>query len=235
MCVTFHPYAGLPLRKHFEMKKITQAVAANMQFSIGFILILFIASLFLFVNKDKEAFLILNSYHSPGLDIFFTFYTHFGNGFFSVILGIIFLLTKRVLLAQKVIAAYLLSGIFVQIIKHLVYAPRPKMIFDPSVYSNFIDGVTLANASGFPSGHTASAFALAAILAIHTKNKKISFLYLVAAILAGFSRIYLGQHFLSDVIAGSLIGVISAFVIHSFMQNSNFNTPLSKLLQRVKL
>ncbi len=216
------------------MKKITQAVAANLQFSIGFIIMLLIAAIFLYVNKDKQAFLILNSYHNNSLDIFFTYFTHIGNGFFSVILGIIFLFTKRVLLAQKVIAAYLLSGIFVQIIKHLVYAPRPKMIFDPTVYSNFIDGVTLANASGFPSGHTASAFALAAILAIHTKNKKITFLYLAAAILAGFSRIYLGQHFLSDVIAGSLIGVISAFAVHLFMQNSNFNTPLSKLLQKVK-
>jgi membrane-associated phospholipid phosphatase len=74
----------------------------------------------------------------------------------------------------------------------------------------------------FPSGHTTSVFAFMAFLSIITKNKLFSILYLLMAIFAAYSRMYLAQHFLEDVITGSIIGVVTAFVVTTLLNNFNW-------------
>ena len=51
------------------------------------------------------------------------------------------------------------------------------------------------------------------------KNKKWQLPVLLLAILVGFSRIYLGQHFLLDVVVGAFVGTISGLVCVYFLQN----------------
>jgi membrane-associated phospholipid phosphatase len=51
---------------------------------------------------------------------------------------------------------------------------------------------------------------MAAVLSFALKNKSYSTLFLAGAIVVGYSRIYLAQHFADDVLAGALIGVLSA-------------------------
>jgi membrane-associated phospholipid phosphatase len=77
----------------------------------------------------------------------------------------------------------------------------------------------------FPSGHTASAFALATLLSFSIKNKPIASIGLLgAACLVGFSRTYLSQHFLVDVCAGSLIGVSSVYLLRAAIPTAWFTT-----------
>lgn len=57
----------------------------------------------------------------------------------------------------------------------------------------------------FPSGHTASSFAVAIIL-YQELPKKYGCIAIVLAILIAFSRLYLGVHYPSDVIAGAISG-----------------------------
>ena len=92
--------------------------------------------------------------------------------------------------------------------------PRPKEFFAPGQYAYFIDGVTHTGFSSFPSGHSTSIFALATLLALFEKNKKWNIGYLLGAVAVGYSRIYLGQHFLGDVLVGSFIGVSLAILVH---------------------
>jgi undecaprenyl-diphosphatase len=61
--------------------------------------------------------------------------------------------------------------------------------------------------SSFPSGHTASAFAMATIFALYLKRNYLSISLLLTAFLIGYSRIYLGHHFLVDVLVGAIIGI----------------------------
>jgi undecaprenyl-diphosphatase len=62
----------------------------------------------------------------------------------------------------------------------------------------------------FPSGHTAGAFLIAAVLPAFYP---VSWLALFSwATAVGFSRIYNGVHFLSDVVSGAVLGVLSAHV-----------------------
>jgi undecaprenyl-diphosphatase len=73
--------------------------------------------------------------------------------------------------------------------------------------------------SSFPSGHTAAATAYAALAVIvfwHTKNRwaRVSVVSLCVAVTAvvGVSRMYRGMHFLSDVMAGVLLGAVSVAI-----------------------
>jgi membrane-associated phospholipid phosphatase len=63
----------------------------------------------------------------------------------------------------------------------------------------------------FPSGHTAYAFAGATLLGARYPKLRIP-LYIGAG-LVGFTRIYLGRHYLSDVIAGAAVGTITGALV----------------------
>lgn len=117
-----------------------------------------------------------------------------------------------------VLVSYALSGLIAQVLKYYIVEPRPAILLKDSGYRYFIDDVTLHNLHAFPSGHTASAFALATVLAFALRNNKYSILLLLGAILVGYSRIYLAEHFLDDVLAGALIGVVSAVVCQLVLQ-----------------
>jgi membrane-associated phospholipid phosphatase len=65
-----------------------------------------------------------------------------------------------------------------------------------------------------------SAFAAATVLALYCKNSSmLQVLFLILAVAVGFSRIYLSQHFLPDVLAGSLIGVAGGWLCVYWCRN----------------
>jgi membrane-associated phospholipid phosphatase len=171
------------------------------------------------VFSSIDLFFRLNTFHTLYLDIFFQNYTLLGDGVFSIAIFLILLLADKIPLALQVITGYLFSGIVSQIIKHLVHAPRPHAIISNTEYPYFIECVTLSGMNSFPSGHTTSVFALAALLALNTTDKRISLIYLITAIITGYSRIYLGQHFLADVATGALIGTLSALVVYWYLRH----------------
>jgi membrane-associated phospholipid phosphatase len=165
--------------------------------------------LLLLVDGKTMSFISLNSYHSFWLNVFFLYYTFVGNGVFALCLSAFcFFLLKKRHLALTLIAAFLSSGILAQIIKHIFNSPRPKSYFGTTEQEYFIKGIDFAYNNSFPSGHTATAFAVATVLVLYMKNKKFQVPVLFAAFLVGFSRIYLGQHFLLDVLVGASIGVV---------------------------
>jgi membrane-associated phospholipid phosphatase len=119
---------------------------------------------------------------------------------------------KRKKCAMALLYSFLISGLAAQIIKNLVNSPRPKLYFEAGTYLNFIYVVTVTGNSSFPSGHTATAFAIATVFVLMMKNKNWQLLILMAAVLVGYSRIYLAEHFLLDVIVGAFLGSISGML-----------------------
>ena len=88
------------------------------------------------------------------------------------------------------------------LIKGIFQVPRPELI----------DHLVKADDWSFPSGHSQSALVLWGWLAYELKDKRA---YLIAGILmtgVGFSRVYLGVHYPSDVLGGYAIGLATLFI-----------------------
>jgi membrane-associated phospholipid phosphatase len=149
----------------------------------------------------------LNSYHPFLLNVFFINITFMGDGIFAAMaLAICLFYFRKKQLGISGLYAFIISGLTVQLIKNLVDCLRPGIFFEAGQYLHFSDGISLANNAGLPSGHTATAFAMATVLALLIKERLWQVFILFIAVLVGYSRIYLAQHFLYDVMTGALIG-----------------------------
>lgn len=71
---------------------------------------------------------------------------------------------------------------------------------------------------GFVSSHSANFFAIAtfAYLTLKQSIKNCGYWFFGIAILVALSRVYLGVHYLSDVVVGGGIGILIAFFVHRF-------------------
>lgn len=115
-------------------------------------------------------------------------------------------------LPQKAVVLAVLTVVLAFSVKTLFnafYSRARPFITDPELmYMNF-----RVASDSFPSGHTIFAFAIASSLNLSGYHRLGSVLYVVA-ILIGLSRIFAGVHYPSDVLAGALIGMGSAWYLH---------------------
>ena len=147
----------------------------------GLLFILLFGMCFLLINGKSAAFISLNTYHPFMLNVFFINYTFIGDGIFALCtITAIFFYYKRKQQGLALLYSFLISGLIVQVIKNLIDSPRPRLFFEAGQYLNFIDGVSLANNSSFPSGHTATAFAIATVMILMMKDKNWQLLILIA-------------------------------------------------------
>ena len=190
----------------------------NRLFFFGFLLF-FLACVFVLLSYSKaDGFYLLNTYHSDFLTTLFIWFTYLGDGIFCVAAGVLLVIFKKRFLGLMVLSSYAISGIIAQVLKYFITEARPAVLLRDSSYQYFIDEVTLHNLYSFPSGHASSAFALAAVFSFAAENKNYSMAFLSAAILVGYSRIYLAQHFIDDVLAGAMIGLFSAIISWIFFE-----------------
>lgn len=170
-------------------------------------------SLMLLLSFTKRLLHIeMNQYHSNFFDFFFKYVTYFGDGILFGLFIIVFFFVKK-----KMSLVFAVSGVLTLLLTHLFKKiifkgiPRPvKLIGEEGLH--IVDGVKIAMTNSFPSGHTTTAFAIFTILILYHSKKTIQYLWVLLAILAGLSRVYLSQHFLIDVFVGSFLGVFIGFV-----------------------
>lgn len=118
---------------------------------------------------------------------------------------LIFKKTRRCGFALAV--ALVLDFVVVNVVlKNVIGRERPwtheELSWAPDFYNRY--GIELATDYCFPSGHTAVTFCAAAVLLIYYRAKAIPAVFV--ALLIGLSRIYLCEHFVTDVAAGMVIG-----------------------------
>ncbi len=174
----------------------------------------------------------LNFIHTRGLDVFFQLITHLGDGWSILFISVILLFVNlRFSLMQ--ITSYASSGIISIVLKNFLFSECKRPYYylksDPTFYtmSNF----TYFIEHSFPSGHTTSIFALMTLFALtYNKSKLLLLVFFIFALLVAYSRIYLSQHFLIDVLAGSLIGTGTAYFVYKKLNHKlvKFNSPLIK-------
>ena len=136
---------------------------------------------------------------------------------FNIKKGIILLLT------------FIISGLLIQYLKIHIFPDinRPVYLLKCNYVLHLVEGVKMGEIQSFPSGHTGTAFAILFCLSTFTNKTWIHIAALGTGILIGFSRIYLCQHYLPDVIAGAVIGTFTSLVLLTLFEHSKSFNKLS--------
>ncbi len=156
---------------------------------------------------SHDLFRLINDAHSPLGDMFFGMVSGLGDGLIiSLLCSLLMLFRLRLGIAS--VAAFIVSGLFAQLLKRLFDMPRPPAVLD----NVHVLGHSLSSHS-FPSGHSTSdgVMVLLAFLIwsrADWRSWSVAALFLLAAI----GRIYGGVHFPVDVAVGLSIGVITMWL-----------------------
>ena len=162
------------------------------------------------LNLDGGFLLFLQeSVRNPILDNIMIFITSLGNGgMIWIAATIVLLIPKKTRKAGIMSAVALLGSLIINnnIVKNIVQRPRPFVTFtDLQII------IPTPSEFSFPSGHTSSSFAAAAVFYRHLP-KKLGLPAVILAGLIGFSRLYVGVHYPTDVIAGVLMGILLSYL-----------------------
>jgi membrane-associated phospholipid phosphatase len=199
------------------MQDINRIIKKTQGFILPYIVLIFICILILLFIPKADIHIWSNQHNSSFCDLFFKTVTFFGDGLFIIIVTVLLLLW-RIRYSILVFSTYAISGILVQILKRIVHAPRPKLYFEGIYDLHFVEGVKMYTTNSFPSGHSASAFALFLCFALFVKNKWLQLVFVITASLIAYSRIYLSQHFLIDITVGSAFGIIIVLLCAWYME-----------------
>ena len=127
-----------------------------------------------------------------------------------VLLGAVLLCFKKTRMIGTVMLSSLLFGLLINnvVIKHAIARARP---FD--TYSDLVTLIRKPTDYSFASGHTTASFAAAGIL-VRFLNKPLATAAVCYAVLVGYSRLYLGVHYPTDVLCGCLIGICASLLAY---------------------
>ena len=206
-------------------------------YGIAYLVLLMLTLGMLYAYPKLELHLLLNSYHTRLQDTFFTYYSMIAEGPIYL-LGLLPLFWKHVKLTVFFGLCELTGGGILQLLKFLFDMPRPASAFEscPDMVLPVVEGVSMHHSNSFPSGHASTFFVFCTCFALflayrhHRKSRQgkaqtgvlysCSLLLLLSlAALGAYSRVYLSQHFLSDVCVGSIIGFLTPCLLFYFGRN----------------
>jgi len=195
-------------------------------FLTPFFLVWIVGCIFLLNKGYSISFLELNKLNNPLLDVPMLFFTMFADGGFMICLLILIFISKNPLNIILLIATIILSGLLAQLLKNFIFNDwhRPSYLFKEQVHTV---GSYILNHKSFPSGHSASSAAIFSMIAlIRTKFRLELIFWCFTSLLVGYTRVYLGVHFLGDVLAGLIIGLISTIILINIIKKVNFTIPI---------
>lgn len=190
------------------MQPLNYSQFKTAMFLTGITAIILLACSFLFGKIDF--FLLLNANLGKPADLFFKIWTNMGDGVWWVVVLLLFILFWKDKISL-LIGSFVFSELMIQLFKSALIPDeaRPtKAITDGSIIHT-VPGVELHLISSFPSGHTVEIFTFFLLACLLINKKWIIPIGFVYALLVGYSRIYLAQHFPLDVGGGMIIAMLS--------------------------
>lgn len=181
-------------------------------------------------NWDTELFLLLNGKHNPFFDSVMSWISDKESWYPLYALIIIYIIYKnkwRSILTIVFIALVVTASdqISVHLFKNVFERLRP--CHNPYL----TDLVHLVNDHcggkfGFVSSHAANSFSIAVFLSYLFKNKYFTSISISWALVVSYSRVYLGVHFLGDILGGMVLGILLGwgfFYMYKFALNKWFS------------
>ncbi|HIH43126.1 TPA: phosphatase PAP2 family protein [Candidatus Woesearchaeota archaeon] len=158
---------------------------------------------------DTKIALGITSIQTQALTVVMKLITHAGNIVSILLIALIIYLSfkeKRKHL-KTALLGIIASAAITYLLKLAIARPRP---FESLQIAALVQE---SSKTSFPSGHATTAFALFASINRHFTPKVTKYSFLAFAILVSFSRLYLGVHYLSDIIFGALLGYSVSYLI----------------------
>ncbi|CCM10289.1 Putative uncharacterized protein [Cardinium endosymbiont cEper1 of Encarsia pergandiella] len=176
---------------------------------------------------DKVAFFkLLKQWHHPMVDCIAPYCTWLGDGItYLSFLCIVTLLHATCRKAIVIAGSFGIMSMVVQLLKRVFFRGtlRPMALLPVDEPLHLVDGVSLPIDFSFPSGHAATIFSLISVLQLLYSSKKniYSLILLGIALMVVYSRIYLCQHFYTDVYVGAWIGTMAAVIAYISVMDYN--------------
>ena len=167
----------------------------------------FEASIILWIQENIRA---------PWLDGVWLFITHLGDeGYLWIAMGIVLLFWKKTRpIGFTVLLSLLLDFLIINVtLKDLVARPRPFVV-NEAIQPLITD---VNPYKSFPSGHSGGSFS-AMFALCRWVPKKIGIPALLLAALVALSRLYVGVHYPTDILAGCLVGFICSFLAYKIVK-----------------
>lgn len=168
---------------------------------------------------EVDLIVFLQSKITPVIQKILEFITFFGDIYAMImIIGFLYWGYKKEL--GKKIATYAVSTLIVSIsLNNIVMRRRPyfdhkeiKCIKPRSSEGDIYD--TVAQGFSFPSGHSVDSITSYGVLGVNAKNRLLkTILLVVVPVLIGLSRIALGVHYPTDIIAGWILATVVIFIV----------------------
>lgn len=166
-------------------------------------------------NIELSILLFIQENLRGAMNGFWIFITSLGDGgWFWIAIGVMLLFFKKTRTAGfTLLIALLINSCLTNLtLKDLFARPRP--------YTQTTELVTLIerlSSYSFPSGHTSVSFSGALVL-YRMMPKKIGIPAVILAALIGFSRLYVGVHYPTDVLGGIVVGIIASTASYYLVQ-----------------
>lgn len=187
-------------------------IRQNRVFFITYLILMIVVGGLMLAYTKEQLIRFVNDHNSPPGDALFPYLTYLGDGGFVVVVGVLLLVLNR-RAGALVLVSFAISGLLSLFLKLVVFPERlrPLRYFEHSNWEyHIIKDLHINEYNSFPSGHTTSAFALFAMLAFLWRQKHWGWVFVLMAAVAGYSRVYLFQHFVEDTFAGALLGTFTS-------------------------
>ena len=183
------------------------------------------------MSVDTSILLWINQgWADPGLDFVFQWVSGRGGFSFPLLLILLFVFWQRlrgdgVRLWLLLILGVGLGDVLGNLLKEAIAQPRPCFDLFQQLRAAG-DGVLRqcdAATTGMPSNHALNFFAVAVFVTVALRSLRLGLVLFLIACLVGLSRIYLGKHYPSQVLAGASIGLLFGYLwVWSGLQSFDF-------------
>lgn len=188
---------------------------------------------------ERDYFLWLNHQRSAFLDTFMYIYS---DKFTWIFLGSLFLTILILKVQWKQVLLLIFCGVLLALLCDMVSAELIKPFFArlrPSHHPDFKDLVDLVNDRrggrfGFISNHAANGFGIALFTSLLFRYRYYTLTIYTWVLITAYSRIYLGVHFITDIIGGFIWGTLaggSVYFLYLYIRRRFFRIPQEQLVQ----